>query len=428
MNERKRKRRKRKKDTESEESSEDDKEYVAARQRQQQEWVRDYMAQAAMLQQSHWDAMMRHQATMMHQSGQYRRPLRPPRPPLQGRNKPPRLQSPKFQEDGQAEPRLRSKQSIDDIIAAARGIAPGARRRTRGWDADDPPLQLRRVEDVASAAGRRVTPPMPGIMLGMSVGPPRQGGAPEVPPPKAPSGTWEVPRTEIGLTLLADLAKDTPWTYAMKDESRRSFAAYLPGSIDSAASAEWFARLRDGVMWDQPKGPLGPIPRKTAWLVAEPCTCTYRYGGVDVAPQPYPPWMLELMRLVMPKCGLHELHEFPNSCNMNLYEDGTMSVGWHSDDESLFQGKFTDCRIISLTFGVRRRFELRLNWPEPDEPSLHGILLGDGDLCTMEGMTQKHFQHRLAREAHVTGPRINLTWRWILKHNPQCPSSRTLMY
>merc|ERR1719401_86438 len=42
----------------------------------------------------------------------------------------------------------------------------------------------------------------------------------------------------------------------------------------------------------------------------------------------------------------------------------------------------------------------------------------------MEGMTQKHFQHRVPRESGVAGPRINLTWRWILKHTPRCPAGR----
>jgi len=101
-----------------------------------------------------------------------------------------------------------------------------------------------------------------------------------------------------------------------------------------------------------------------------------------------------------------------------------MSVGWHSDDESLFQGKFRDIQIISLSFGQKRRFELRLNWPEDGEDRYKRIMLGGGDLMTMEGMTQRHFQHRVPKEDHSEGPRINLTWRWVLKHNPRCSTCR----
>ncbi|CAK0792107.1 unnamed protein product, partial [Prorocentrum cordatum] len=41
-----------------------------------------------------------------------------------------------------------------------------------------------------------------------------------------------------------------------------------------------------------------------------------------------------------------------------------------------------------------------------------------------EGMFQKHLQHRVPREENVEGPRINLTWRWTLKHKPSCPAGR----
>jgi len=159
-------------------------------------------------------------------------------------------------------------------------------------------------------------------------------------------------------------------------------------------------------------------------MVADGCACSYKYGSVEVGPATYPPWMLELLGRTMPICGIFNMHEWPNSCNLNLYEDGGMSVGWHSDDERLFQGKFQDIRIISLSFGEKRKFELRANWPAPGEPVVHQMRLGEGDLCTMEGMVQKHFQHRVPKEANVRGPRINLTWRWTVKHTPQCPASR----
>merc|ERR1711879_289281 len=150
----------------------------------------------------------------------------------------------------------------------------------------------------------------------------------------------------------------------------------------------------------------------------------YRYGGVEVKPQEFPNWMLDLMRVAMPHCGLQQERDWPNSCNLNLYEDGGSSVGWHADDERLFQGKFQDCRILSLSFGARRRFELRLNWPEDQEQTFWRMVLGDGDLLTMEGMTQKHFQHRVPREEGIRQPRINLTWRWVCKHMPRCPVLR----
>merc|ERR1719487_659089 len=39
----------------------------------------------------------------------------------------------------------------------------------------------------------------------------------------------------------------------------------------------------------------------------------------------------------------------------------------------------------------------------------------------MEGMMQKHYQHTVPREKKKIGPRINLTWRWLVQHNADCP-------
>merc|ERR1711959_496187 len=134
---------------------------------------------------------------------------------------------------------------------------------------------------------------------------------------------------------------------------------------------------------------------------------------------------VQLMSVIMPLAGIPDMSQWPNSCNLNLYDDGGMSVGWHSDDESLFQGKFQDISIISLSLGVTRTFELRKNWPTEEEDTVSRMSLNSGDLMTMEGMLQKHFQHRVPKEEVVEGPRINLTWRWILKHRTKCPQCRT---
>jgi len=237
--------------------------------------------------------------------------------------------------------------------------------------------------------------------------------------------TWEEPRDSTGLKLLGELApRSARWKYILSDESRRSFAGYLANPFQQHLTDKWEAAVREGTEWQQHMGKHGPVPRKTAWMVKKGCTCAYRYGGLEVQPQIYPNWMLELLRHAMPLCGLADTKDWPDSCNMNLYSDGSMSVGWHSDDERLFQGSFQDIRIISLSFGQARRFELRANWVEGKEKRLNSISLGTGDLMTMEGMVQKHFQHRVPREEDVDGARINLTWRWIEKHNPRCPAGR----
>jgi alkylated DNA repair dioxygenase AlkB len=137
--------------------------------------------------------------------------------------------------------------------------------------------------------------------------------------------------------------------------------------------------------------------------------------------QTFPPWMMEIMQVYMPFCGLKDITQWPDSCNVNLYEDGDHSVGWHADDEVLFQGKDNDIRILSLSLGAVRRFDLIKNWAQEGEQPGVEVTLYPGSLCTMEGMVQKHYRHRICRSPAVQEPRINLTWRWIRRHSTSCP-------
>jgi len=250
--------------------------------------------------------------------------------------------------------------------------------------------------------------------------------SPEDAPEKFAEGLWEQPREHLGLNLIGEIAPPgTRWNYIVRDDSRRSFAGYLPSPLSTEMCAEFFRRIRDNTDWKQPESKnLGVVPRKTCWMASRGCNCSYRYGGIEVEADDYPQWMKDLLNITMPYCGIHSQDDWPNCCNLNLYEDGAMSVGWHADDEPLFQGKHQDIRIISLSFGATRKFETRLNWPQEGERQMRICRLGNGDMMTMEGMVQKHMQHRVPREENITEPRINLTWRWVVKHSPRCPVIR----
>lgn len=238
----------------------------------------------------------------------------------------------------------------------------------------------------------------------------------------------EQSRAETGLVLIREEASAASgWEYALMDERRRCFAAYLPSPFAGPVLQNCFDKARAGTTWIQPEDPRSgePIPRKTAWMVKPGYTCTYRYGGIDVAPQEFPPWILEIMQMYMPLCGLADREAWPDSCNLNLYEDGSMSVGWHADDERLFQGRTDDIRIISVSLGQTRTFELRTQGIEEDGARAKcAMKLSNGDMCTMEGLTQKHYHHRVPKEATSDGPRINFTWRWIKQYRPGIPTEQ----
>merc|ERR1712129_417707 len=94
-------------------------------------------------------------------------------------------------------------------------------------------------------------------------------------------------------------------------------------------------------------------------------------------------------------------------------------MGWHADDEPIFQAAVQDALIMSLSLGATRAFELRPR--HSDLTDGVRVLLHDGDLCAMEGLCQKHYRHCVPLQEDEFNNRINLTWRYIVRHQPHCP-------
>ena len=99
-----------------------------------------------------------------------------------------------------------------------------------------------------------------------------------------------------------------------------------------------------------------------------------------------------------------------NSALLNVYRDGSDSMGWHSDDEPELGSAPA---IASLSVGAVREFRLR---PFPGRASSdyppQTISLEHGSLLLMLPPTQHYWQHSLPRRAH-RGPRINITFRLL---------------
>eukprot|EP00747_Dinoflagellata_sp_TGD_P167256 gnl/TRDRNA2_/TRDRNA2_191331_c0_seq1.p1 gnl/TRDRNA2_/TRDRNA2_191331_c0~~gnl/TRDRNA2_/TRDRNA2_191331_c0_seq1.p1 ORF type:complete len:474 (+),score=64.73 gnl/TRDRNA2_/TRDRNA2_191331_c0_seq1:132-1424(+) len=230
--------------------------------------------------------------------------------------------------------------------------------------------------------------------------------------------------SRLGLDLLGGQApEDLPWSYPLCDTERRCFVGHLPSQLDKSVLRRFLITAVEETEWQQPVCGFGPLPRSTAWMVRGGCCCPYKYGGVEVTPEPFPRWMEEVMTAVMPLCGLSDPATWPNCCNLNRYSDGSEAVAWHADDERLFQGKVQDCRVISLSLGQERQFEVRRLSDDdsatgvPREEQVTRLRLADGDLCTMEGLTQKYYEHRVPKAARSLRLRVNFTWRWIVEHD-----------
>jgi alkylated DNA repair dioxygenase AlkB len=169
-------------------------------------------------------------------------------------------------------------------------------------------------------------------------------------------------------------------------------------------SAGLFAALRQETLWRQHSitlyGRTIASPRLSAWH-GDP-DASYSYSGLRLEPELWTPALRSTRERVEALAGTRF-----NSVLLNLYRDGGDSMGWHSDDEPEL-GR--DPVIASVSFGAARRFlmqhkkqRLRREW-----------WLEDGDVLVLGGATQRHWRHHVPKTRQPVGPRINLTFRWIV--------------
>ena len=94
-----------------------------------------------------------------------------------------------------------------------------------------------------------------------------------------------------------------------------------------------------------------------------------------------------------------------NSILVNLYHDGTQSMGWHADDEAELG---PDPTIASLSVGAER--ELRFCHRHNKGQRL-AISLEHGSLLMMYPPLQQYWLHELPKRRSITEPRINFSFR-----------------
>jgi alkylated DNA repair dioxygenase AlkB len=181
----------------------------------------------------------------------------------------------------------------------------------------------------------------------------------------------------------------------------------MPSFYGKTESAELMRRLVDETPWRQETitlwGKQHLQPRLSAWY--GDADSGYTYSGVVLRPQP---WTATLARI---KSDVENATACRfNSVLLNFYRDENDSVGWHSDAEPEL-GKFPV--IASLSLGETRTFRLRHRSRKDQKPV--AIDLIDGSLLLMAGATQRFWQHAVMKEREPRGPRINLTFRTVVK-------------
>lgn len=143
--------------------------------------------------------------------------------------------------------------------------------------------------------------------------------------------------------------------------------------------------------------------RKVAWYADQ--DYQYHYSGMAKQAQVWNPALFRLKQHIEKLTD----HSF-NSCLANLYQNGTQSVGWHSDDEhALISRTGSETVIASLSLGTPRKFSFK----HKSKLEKIDLVLYSGQLIVMRGETQRYWKHALAKSAQIIEPRINLTFRYF---------------
>jgi alkylated DNA repair dioxygenase AlkB len=144
-------------------------------------------------------------------------------------------------------------------------------------------------------------------------------------------------------------------------------------------------------------------PRLTAWY-GDPGR-SYTYSGTVMHPLPWTNLLLSLR---------HELEALTdsrfNSVLLNLYRDHNDRMGFHSDNEPSLGKEPT---IASLSYGATRT--LIFKHKKRSDLARKKVPLVSGSLLLMRGPTQMNWAHGIDKESTPCGPRINLTFRNIMK-------------
>ena len=193
-----------------------------------------------------------------------------------------------------------------------------------------------------------------------------------------------------------------------KNKNRLPFdgiVQYYGKLFTKAEADQYYAVLFKTIDWRNDEallfGKKITTKRKVAWYGEKPYE--YTYSGVTKYALP---WTKEL--LILKEHIEKETGETFNSCLLNLYHSGEEGMAWHSDGETDLK---KDGAIGSLSFGAERKFAFKHKQTKEKVE----LFLEHGSLLVMKGTTQAHWLHRLPPTTKITTPRINLTFRTIVK-------------
>ncbi len=196
--------------------------------------------------------------------------------------------------------------------------------------------------------------------------------------------------------------------------NNRDFSTILPydGVVDyygpiigKLEATNYYKTLLNEIDWKADQalifGKLITTKRSVAWYADE--AFSYTYSKITKTALVWNEVLLELKQIVESRSG-----ETFNSCLLNLYHDESEGMSWHSDGEKDLKKHGA---IASLSFGAERKFCFK----HKKDGTKVDVVLPHGSLLIMKGKTQENWLHRLPPTKIKKGPRINLTFRTIVK-------------
>jgi alkylated DNA repair dioxygenase AlkB len=164
---------------------------------------------------------------------------------------------------------------------------------------------------------------------------------------------------------------------------------YEPGFLPDADQI--FASVRAEITWDT------TLRARTTASFGLP----YNYSGRVYPFAALPP----TIAAIRDRLEAHVGHPFTN-CLANGYDSGKRTMGFHFDS---YEHLEPDSRIAIVSLGATRPLVFRAN----ESGHTTSFLLEPGSLFRMGRATQAAFHHALPA-APGAGPRISLTYRWLL--------------
>lgn len=180
---------------------------------------------------------------------------------------------------------------------------------------------------------------------------------------------------------------------------------YWGQTFDAAIADHYYQQLMQHIAWKNDEAVIFGkhiiTQRKVAWYADTPYT--YTYSKISRTALLWTDLLLTIKTHVESQTGQHY-----NSCLLNLYHNGQEGMAWHSDDERDLQRNGS---IASISLGATRKFAIK------HKTSKHKVVfeLQHGDLLEMQGEVQQHWLHSIPTTKKIHTPRINLTFRQMVK-------------